>query len=154
MTSNTDDGRRVVARFLDGRILKGSTHDFAPNKPRFHVSPGGNEAAKPVDVSVADLKALFFVKSWEGNARRVRSNDFSGAVGQGRRVKVTFVDGEVLAGFTMGYAPDKPGFFLIPVDPGGNNSRVFVVLGSVEKVEWVTASTPLVGTGRPAGGRG
>lgn len=154
MTSSTDDGRRVVARFLDGRVLKGTTHDFAPNKPRFHLCLGGNEAAKPVDVQVADLKAVFFVKSWEGNPRRVKSNDFARAAGQGRRVVVTFTDGEILAGFTVGYAPDKPGFFLLPVDPAGNNTRVFVVVGAVKKVEWVTAASPAAGAARSSTQRG
>ena len=33
---------RVVARFLDGRVMKGTTEDFLPNRPRFHLRPTGS----------------------------------------------------------------------------------------------------------------
>ncbi len=36
--------RLVVVRFLDGRILKGTTQDFAPNKTEFHLYEGGGPA--------------------------------------------------------------------------------------------------------------
>ena len=55
----------IVARFQDGRVLKGFTSDFLPAKDHFHISlqdqPPG---AKPLDVRVADLKGLFFVKTF------------------------------------------------------------------------------------------
>jgi len=54
----------VVARFVDGRVLKGTSLNVDPAKPAFHVrTPDG-----PVEVKLADLKALFFVKSLGGNA--------------------------------------------------------------------------------------
>ena len=52
---------------------------------------------------------------------------------------MTFLDGETMAGFTMGYSKDKPGFFLIPADPEGNNQRVFVVRAATRSVEFVPA---------------
>ncbi|HVQ35766.1 MAG TPA: hypothetical protein VMT33_07115 [Candidatus Bathyarchaeia archaeon] len=140
MPTDIDDGRRAVARFLDGRVHKGITHDFAPTKTKFHLAPRGG--GKPVEVEIASLKALFFVHSWEGDAKRVDDNTFDSAAGQGRRVVVTFVDDEKLAGFTMGYAADKPGFFVVPSDPLSNNARVFVVNTAVKKVEWVGAVHP------------
>jgi len=140
MPTDIDDGRRAVARFLDGRVHKGITHDFAPTKTKFHLAPRGG--GKPVEVEIASLKALFFVHSWEGDAKRVDDNTFDSAAGQGRRVVVTFVDDEMLAGFTMGYAADKPGFFVVPADPLSNNARVFVVNTAVKKVEWVAAVHP------------
>jgi hypothetical protein len=142
MPTDIDDGRRAVARFLDGRVLKGMTHDFAPHKTKFHLAPREGAKAKPVEIEVASLKALFFVRSWEGDARRVDDNSFDQAAGQGRRVIVTFLDDEVLAGFTVGYAADKPGFFLIPADPSSNNARVFVVNAAVKKLVWVSAVHP------------
>ncbi len=142
MSPKSDEGRRVVARFLDGRVLKGTTHDFAPDKPKFHLYLGGDESAKPVEVEVGALKAVFFVKSWEGDPRRIDDNSFDGAMGQGRRIVVTFVDDEVLAGYTIGYSSSRPGFFLSPADPAANNTRAFVVNGAVKKVEWVGASNP------------
>jgi len=132
----------AVARFLDGRVLKGTTHDFAPGKTKFHLAPRGGGAAKPVEIEVASLKALFFVHSWEGDPKRVDDNTFDSATGQGRRVVVTFTDGESLAGFTVGYAADKPGFFVIPADPLSNNARVFVVNAAIRQLDWVGAVHP------------
>jgi hypothetical protein len=136
------DGTLVVARFTDGRLLKGTTRDFAPNKPMFHLFPWGDEGSESLAVPIGALKAVFFVKSFKGNKYYVKRNDFDGAKGQGRKVLVTFKDGEILAGFTMGYSPGKPGFFLIPADPRSNNERVYVVNAAVNKVEWVTEASP------------
>jgi uncharacterized protein DUF6982 len=138
MTIGIDDGRRAVARFVDGRVLKGITLDFGPGKTKFHLALDG-AAGKPVEIEVAALKALFFVRSWAGNPRRVDDNTFDHASGQGRRVVVTFRDDEKLAGFTVGYAADKLGFFVIPADRMSNNTRVFVVNAAVKRLEWVVA---------------
>jgi hypothetical protein len=144
MTGHAGSGSSVVARFVDGRVLKGTTHDFAPQKASFHLSQPDNPAARALAVSVGALKALFFVRSYEGNPKHVEGDDFEKAKGQGRRIVVTFTDGEVLCGFTTGYAKDKQGFFVIPVDPASNNTRVYVVTASVQRVEWAdTAATRL-----------
>jgi hypothetical protein len=123
---------RIVARFADGRTLKGTTQDFAPAKDAFHViqSEGG---ARPVKVMLADLKALFFVKDVIGNAQCHESKEFTRA-GPGKRLQVTFADGEVLVGATQAYQPDRPGFFMVPADPQSNNDRVYVVSTAVRSV--------------------
>jgi hypothetical protein len=126
----------VVVRFLDGRTLKGTTHDFAPNKSEFHLYEGGDESSHAVPVGTASLKAVFFVKSYEGDQSRQDKNDFEGTAVHGRKMRVRFLDGEEIAGTTTGYNPKKPGFFLIPADPDGNNARVFVVSSAVASVEW------------------
>lgn len=136
-TTMADKGRLVVARFTDGRVIKGTTHDFAPNKTEFHLYEGGDERTRAVALSTASLKAVFFVKSFQGNRHHKVDNSFRAASGQGRKIKVTFLDGEEMAGLTMGYSPDKPGFFLVPADPKSNNARVYVLNAAVAKVEWV-----------------
>ena len=127
----------VVARFNDGRTLKGQTNDFLPAKDRFHLAVEGTPpGAKPVEVAVAELKGLFFVRSLEGHADHHKLNDFeSGKLAPGRKVVVHFKDGETLAGTTQGYQPNRPGFFLIPVDGDSNNERCFVVSASVKDVK-------------------
>jgi len=137
LTANGNDTRRVVARYADGRILKGTTQDFSPQKERFHLHPSGSERAPAVQVALAELKALFFVRSFEGDPKHVESDGLEEAKGQGRRVRVTFNDGEVIAGFTMGFSGDKPGFFLLPSDLSSNNLRIFVVRLAVRKLEWL-----------------
>lgn len=127
---------RVVARFADGRMLKGTTQDFAPAKDAFHVilSDGG---ARPIRVPVDELKAVFFVKDLLGNPGYHETKDFDGPV-IGRKLHVTFTDGEVLVGASQAYQPDRPGFFLVPADPRSNNDRVYVVRKAVKDVRFLS----------------
>ena len=127
---------RIVARYADGRMLKGTTQDFAPAKDAFHVI-GSEGGARPVKVAVADLKAVFFVKSLVGNAAYHESKEFGGPA-SGRKVQVSFKDGEVLVGSTQGYQPDRPGFFMVPADPQSNNDRIYIVSKAVEKVTFLS----------------
>jgi hypothetical protein len=132
----------VVVRFMDGRILKGTTRDFAPNKAKFHLFPWGEEEDKALEIIVGALKAVFFVRSYEGNKKHVQDNSFESATGQGRKLIVTFEDNEQLAGFSMGYNPKNQGFFLIPADPESNNSRVYVINAAVRNVQPAPAEAP------------
>lgn len=129
----------VVARFIDGRIVKGMTSDFFPAKDRFHVSLAESPAdAKPEEIFTKDLKALFFVKDYAGNPNRPDKKEFDPAQPQaGRKIKVIFKDGEVLIGTTQGYQPGRPGFFLIPADPGSNIDRCYVVSASTKDISFI-----------------
>jgi hypothetical protein len=142
MEPSTLPGSAVVARFLDGRVLKGTTQDFAPQKSIFHLAVWGDPAAKALAIPIGALKALFFVRSYEGDSKHVEDGDLTRAKGQGRKIVVTFSDGEMISGFTTGYSKDKPGFFVIPGDPKTNNARVYVVAASVKRVEWADTPAP------------
>ena len=130
---------KIVARYRDGRTLKGTTQNFFPNKPIFHVTrQGGNVPGDVVEVKVDDLKAIFFVRDFTGNAKHVERKALGpGERAQGRLMEVTCKDGEVIVGTTTGYDPKRPGFFLFPIDPTANNSRIFVVSGSVGAARFV-----------------
>lgn len=125
---------RIVVRFQDGRLMKGFTTDFLPTKAYFHITlEEQGAAAKPVEVRVPELKAVFFVKTLEGDAQHHKSNEPS-QNGSGRRLRIVFKDGEVMVGTTQGYDRSRPGFFVIPVDAGGNNERCFVVAAATSEV--------------------
>ena len=48
---------KVVLHYNDGRILKGFTQNFFPNKPTFHFQPAGaGNPGQQVEVKVKDLK--------------------------------------------------------------------------------------------------
>lgn len=128
---------QVVARFKDGRIIKGRTNDFLPAKELFHLSPDdAPPGTKAMEILVSDLKALFFVKTLGGRPDHRKINDFEqGKLAPGRKVVVHFKDGETLAGTTQGYQPNRPGFFLIPVDGDSNNERCFVVTASAKEIQ-------------------
>ena len=126
---------KVVVRYLDGKVIKGFTQDFFPNKDRFHLHHAAKSSGESVEVMVKDLKAIFFVQDFEGNAQYSERKSYGeGERAQGRKVEVTFADGEMLVGSTMGYDPNRPGFFIFPADPKSNNMRVFAVSSSVKKV--------------------
>jgi hypothetical protein len=81
-------------------------------------------------VSIADVKAIFYVNSFEGDSSHKDLNFHSRApIVHGIWMKVQFFDGEVMEGIvynSIRYLVD-PGFFLLPTDPDGNNKLVYVV---------------------------
>lgn len=142
MTIDSSSHLLVVARYRDGRLLKGTTRDFSPLRPEFHLHPDGDAAAPAVKVTVSSLKAVFFVRTLEGDRSHVDEAGFQHAKGQGRRIKVSFKDGEVMVGFTVGYAANRPGFFFIPADPDSNNLRAFIVAPAVARVDFLPLREP------------
>lgn len=122
---------KIVSHFLDGRILKGVTFNFRPERPNFHMQLDNSD--EQVEVNVNELKSVFFVKDLEGNKDYQERKDIERR-GYGRRLEVKFVDGETIVGYTQGYTPDRPGFFMAPADPDSNNDRIFVVRNSTEEV--------------------
>ena len=125
---------RVVARYTDGRVIKGFTQDFLANKDRFHLILDDNR--RTVEVPVQRLKAVFFVRDFFGNSQyQERKRYLQGEKPGGVKLEVTFTDGEVLVGSTpLGYDPKRQGFFVTPADPKSNNLRVFVVASAVKGV--------------------
>ena len=89
-----------------------------------------------MEVRVPELKAVFFVKNFEGDPQHQRNNEPSKG-GTGRRLRILFKDGEVMVGTTQGYDRSRPGFFVIPVDTDGNNERCFVVAASTHEVAFL-----------------
>jgi hypothetical protein len=117
---------KVVARFPDGRLIKGTSVDVAPGKPTCHIQTAD---AGTIPVALTELKALFFVRDLNGDAE----SDPSQAVGPAdtrlrgtKRIDVRFRDGEEMLGLVNRYPPPRPFFFLLPADPGCNNIRVLV----------------------------
>ena len=129
---------KVVARYIDGKTVKGLSQDFFPNKDRFHVYPADKPSGEAVEILVKDLKAVFFVRDFVGNYQyNERKEYIQEDKPSGRKIEVTFRDGEVLVGTTLGYDPKRPGFFLFPADPKSNNIRVFAVTTAVKKVRYL-----------------
>jgi len=139
------DTMRVVAHFNDGVVLKGTTHDFFPNRPSFHLLPADGTAA--IEIRCKLLKGLFFVRTFEGNRQRKDIAGFLAAppeTAQGKKLAVRFKDGELLCGYSLSYMPDREGFFMFPADPGSNNLRIYVVTTSTVEVKAGPAADALV----------
>jgi hypothetical protein len=132
----------VVARYRDGKMIRGVTHDFGPQKKVFHVSTqekhGKTLHERIFKVSLSELKAVFFVKSLEG---RQGPPSLEGLMEKKleapglMKIRITFFDGEILVGTTHGYTPERDGFFVVPLEKNSNNLRIFVVSSALKKVE-------------------
>ena len=58
-----------------------------------------------------DLKAIFMVRDFIGHSLyKERKKYIEGENPSGKKVEVTFIDGEVLVGSTLGYNPKRQGF--------------------------------------------
>ncbi len=130
---------KIVARYLDGTMVKGFTQDFAPNKPDFHLfSHEGSTPKESVEILLRDLKAIFFVRDFAGKPDYEERKHFNPEERpSGRIVEVTFIDGEIIVGSTVAYDPKRTGFFIFPADPRGNNARVFVLSKAVRTVRYL-----------------
>lgn len=126
--------KRVVVRYLDGHLVKGFCDDFSPSTGRIQVCPSPSAPRESrIAVALKHLKAVFFVHDLEGGAARQGPDNQREA---GRRIDITFVDGELLSGTTLSYSRDGDGFFVYPTDTKSNNSRTFVVSSAVRHVQF------------------
>jgi len=118
---------KVVVAFLDGRRLKGYVFNFSALRDTFRLFPtetAHHEEGK--DVLMKDLKAVFFVKTFEGDPK-YHESDALNELKHGRKIEALFRDGEKIVGSTEGYNAQKLGFYIFPADPKSNNMRVFVI---------------------------
>ena len=132
---------KVVIRYIDGHILKGNTSDFFPNKDRFHLT---RLDGKIEEIDVESLKAIFFVKDFEGD--KDHKKNYGDVIhGAGRKIQVDFIDGESIIGYALGYSPGRRGFFMTPGDMSGNNERIFVVTSATKRIEFLKEAWGLIG---------
>jgi hypothetical protein len=126
---------KVVAHYKDGTILKGHTRDFSPARPEFTLQPY-DAGGEPVAVALESLKAVFHVRTFEGNrdhppapegVAEIHDPRFRSVMQGGRKALLEFTDGERMWGFVEGMEAATGGFFFFPTDPGSNNLRVYVI---------------------------
>jgi len=125
---------KIVIHFTDGKIMKGTTADFFPNKDIFHISNMDNN--KIYEINLNSLKAIFFVKSFEGDSLYQEKLNIE-RVGLGKRIRVRFKDDETLVGYTQGYSLDRVGFIFFPADPDSNNEKAFIINAATDDVHFI-----------------
>jgi hypothetical protein len=126
---------KVVAHFLDGRIIKGVSLDVDIERPTCYIRTGDQGT---IGVKLVELKALFFVKDLAGNpAHEERAAvDSSDARARGaHRIAVEFADGERVVGLTVRYPPVRKFFYILPADAQSNNTRILVNRAAVTQME-------------------
>jgi hypothetical protein len=129
--------QRLVLRCLGGQLLRGYSNDFHPDRAHLHLCPALTcSAAERLLVPTMRVKAVFFVKDLQGQLRRVDDNTFDHQP-RGRKVEVTFQDGEKMIGSTLTYKPDGRGFFLQPANSQGNYLRIYVVNAAIRHMRFL-----------------
>jgi hypothetical protein len=116
----------VVARHIDGRVLKGISLDVDPGRPTFHVKTSDQGT---VEVKLADLKALFFVKDLSGDPKHQEAMTVERGDARTRgafAIDIRFADGERVVGLTVRFPPIKRFFYVVPADVSSNNIRILV----------------------------
>jgi hypothetical protein len=109
---------RVVARFLLGQTLEGNLILFDPSTGILKLRIGSEK--RELDCSA--LKAIFFL-------RRPTASPLSESYLKpgGKKICVTFADGEKITGYSYGLRPLQKGFYLFPIHANDRNERIYVI---------------------------
>ncbi|MBZ5648406.1 MAG: hypothetical protein LAN37_14425 [Acidobacteriia bacterium] len=136
---------KIVAHLRDGSLLKGYTDAFpeadleqllrqGPYPLPKQITVRANGSRKTVSLPLDSLKALFFVKSFEGRTDYQEIKFFeSHPPVEGLWVRIKYYDGEASEGVVHNslHHLTSPGFFLKPPDPESNNEYVYVLKSSL-----------------------
>lgn len=123
----------VVANLLNGQVVKGESLDVDPTRPLCHI----RTAEGVSKVKLSETKALFFVRSLTGDSLRndAQEHDPGDVRTKGAtRIEVVFKDGERIVAFTNRFPPRGSFYFVVPVDPASNNSRILINQAAVLSV--------------------
>lgn len=137
--------KKAVVKFKSGKLIKGYIDDFASSVRDVVLTRVDN---RQISINVDDLKAVFFVRSFDGDFSYNESKSFSHSSRDAgkKRVFVKFLDKESVTGYLdkdipwqTGFFLSKPderktGFFLYPADERSNNMKIYVVNSAVEDV--------------------
>lgn len=129
---------KLAVKFKDGKIVKGWSTNFGPNKEIFHLHLLEEYGKDILEIEISSLKAVFFVKDYKGNKdyKKVRTFESSTkGIPSQRKIIIIFKDGENFYGTTHSYNPERKGFFVYPIDPKDNNDRVFIVAPAINSVK-------------------
>jgi len=126
---------KIVVHDKTGNIEKGTTADFLPKRPLFHLAIGGIHGEEIKKIFIDNLKAIFFVKDFSGDRDYKETKDFGNLPASGKKIRALFKDGEIISGYAHSINMDQPGLFLVPADPKSNNERIFVVFSALSQLE-------------------
>jgi len=134
--SQTSTRKKVVVHYLDGSTLKGYVESAS-----FLGSNGAeilDREGHLVTVPLESVKGIYFIRDFEGDARRQERKVFSSRPRiTGIWIRMTFKDNEVMEGILSNdlLGLDPAGFMVTPPDFYSNNLRVFVPRAALEVVE-------------------
>jgi hypothetical protein len=121
-TSYVRGTHRVVIHTADGQVKRGTVSDLALDAGEVLLTCQTGGAAESVPVE--HVKAIFFMLSAGESPPQP----------EGKKVRVTFRDGRQVAGYSVDYAPERIGFFMVPADARTHTARIWVYRTAVRQV--------------------
>lgn len=138
------ESQKVILRFVNGKMLKGFITDLKLSQDILFIQDESNNQLK---VRLKELKAIFFVRRFEGDRTYHEKKAFGEAPPGTKSVFVKFKDGENMMGHIVGEVPwergffkdsmKEKGFYILPADEGSNNIKTFVVTSAVTDVAMI-----------------
>jgi hypothetical protein len=125
-------GKLVAVHFTNGKVFKGHTADFRPNGDFFHLMQEG--VATPKKICTEGIKAVFFIKTAEGDPDHKEEKIYRDRVGSETKIWIEFTDGEQLAGYSNSFGSQKAGFYLFPSDTDSNLVKTYVFRSAVRRM--------------------
>lgn len=137
---------KVVVNLRDGTVVKGYLEIAVPTDlasllqnplRRFptHFKLQSANGSGDHEIDVCKAKAIFFVKSFEGNKEKNPVRFYAnGPAVHGIWVEVRFHDGEVVEGIIHNSIHHlvEDGFLMSPSDPESNNEVIYVLKSSIQ----------------------
>ena len=128
---NESSLQKVVVRTRDGEVIPGfANQDRIKNTLKIITQQG-----KEQTFSMDKLKAVFFVKDFQGNPEYDEIKFLTKQIVSSMIwVRVEYFDGEVLEGKSPNNMEliCSPGFYLSPSDQDTNNKRVYVIKSALK----------------------
>ncbi len=138
------ESQKVILRLVNGKMLKGFIRDLKLDGDHLYIE---DETSHQFKVRTKELKAIFYVRRFEGDRTYQEKKTFSGTRPNSKRIFIHFKDGESMMGFIEGDIPWERGYFLesmkekaftvIPVDEESNNIKILVFTSAVKDVALV-----------------
>jgi len=122
---------KVVVRLKDKTLLKGKISNFSQSLDSFEVELlNGNLEIVDID----NIKAIFFVKSFEGNKKHQYKYKDE-LLWEGDKLSLTFADGEKVVGYTqhLDFISNR-GLLITPADVNGNNKHIFASKSAINSM--------------------
>ena len=137
---------KVVVNLRDGTVVKGYLETAVPTdlasllenplrKFPAHLRLLGANGSGNLEIDVTKAKAIFFVKSFEGDKNKNPVRFYAnGPAVHGIWVEIRFHDGETVEGVVHNSIHHliEDGFLLSPSDPDSNNEVIYVVKSSIQ----------------------
>ena len=133
--------QKIVIHYRSGRTVRGRMRFFEDVRSSVIAE---DLAGHPLTVPFDEIKAIFFVKEYEGSEEEheaARPEGVPGGRDRGHPVAVRFPDGEIIEGSVSLFPPTGAGFYLTPRGRHGNNRAIFVPARSALEVQRLGGAT-------------